>query len=122
MVEMINEVVTTGMSVIPCTEFPITRITFLKPESIKPHRNSLMSFKPQCLSGMKANDSFFNVWRWFQLEQNRIRMKAPIHDSLLFSYKDNDVEVVEEIRISMETPMHIHGVKMRIPADAAKLN
>ena len=119
MQEMIREVHDTGMSVLPCTEFPMVRRTFLKPWENKLHRNSLMSFKPQALSGVKANDSFFKVWREFQLRQHRIRMKAPIHDSLVFTYKNTDEKVVEEIRASMETPMTINGVVMRIPADAA---
>lgn len=120
MQRMIREVHDTGMAVLPCLEFPMVRLTFLKPWENKLHRNSLMSFKPQALSGVKANDSYFKVWRKFQLEEKRIRMKAPIHDSLVFTYKEVDEAVVEEIREYMETPMTINGVVMRIPADAAK--
>lgn len=116
--ELLDEIRLEGKMILPCAEFPWVRMTFLKPWESKLHKNTAMAHKPQSLSGLKANRSFYDVWKEFQIKQQRIRMKAPIHDSLFFTYKSSDEKVVKEVCEIMESPMHIHGVKMRIPSDA----
>lgn len=116
--ELLYEVRETGMIKLPCIEFPWTRMTFLKPWESKIHKNTVMAHKPQSLSGLKANRSFFDVWKEYQINQQRIRMKAPIHDSLFFTYGKGDTSVVAEVQKIMETPMTVQGRVMRIPTDA----
>lgn len=117
--ELLKEIQETGLITLPCEEFPWVRQTFLKPWESKLHKNVAMAHKPQSLSGMKANFSFYAVWKEFQIIRGVIRMKAPIHDSLLFTYNQRNEKVVKEISEVMETPMHIHGTLMRIPTDAS---
>ncbi len=116
--KLLEEIRLTGLMKLPCDEFPWTRMTFTKPWESKLHKNTVMAHKPQSLSGLKANYSFYEVWKEYQIKQHRIRMKAPIHDSLVFSYKKGDEKIVEEVSDIMERPMHINGVQMRIPSDA----
>lgn len=113
---LINEIKTTGMMKLPCEEFPWTRITFTNPD-IKHHLNSALSFKPQSLSGLKCNDSYYKIWKKYDLIERRIKVVTPVHDSIVFQHRPNDVAVVQELKDLMETPMHIHGVQMRIPVD-----
>lgn len=113
---LVEEVKTTGMMKIPCEEFSWTRLTF-KDINIKHNVNSALSFKPQCLSGLKCNDSFYKIWKEFDLKQKRIRVVTPVHDSIVFQHKIGDEKVVEDLKLIMETPMTIHGVVMRIPVD-----
>lgn len=113
---LIEEIITTGMMKLPCDEFPWTRLTFKSPD-VKHHLNSALSFKPQSLSGLKCNDSFYKIWKKYDLTQKRIRVVTPVHDSIVFMHKIGDDKVALELKELMETPMHIHGVKMRIPVD-----
>jgi len=114
---LIEEVKSTGMMRLPCEEFPWTRLTFTNVD-IKHHLNSALSFKPQSLSGLKCNDSFYKIWKRYDLQQKRIKVVTPVHDSIVFMHRPNDEAVAQELKELMETPMHIHGVQMRIPVDA----
>lgn len=118
MEDLIMEVRLTKALVLPCVEFPWVRMTFLKPYESKLDKNACMAHKPQSLSGMKANDAFYEVWKELQINQKRIRVKAPIHDSIFFAYIEGDEKVVDEVRLIMEKPMTVNGTVMRIPADA----
>lgn len=115
---LVNYIENNGIITLPCPEFPWTRKTFLKPRDNKRDRNALMAHCPQSLSVMKANDSFYKIWKKFQIDQKRIRVIGQIHDSIPFQYKPDDLTIVDEVVEIMQTPLTINNVTVIIPADS----
>lgn len=139
---LIKEVQLTGRLVTPSGR---TRIFFGKPWLSKRAMNVAVAHKPQSLNVDLLNREFYNLWRsqiygefykisWFdgsitkisvpQLKSN-VRLKAQIHDSLLFQYRKEFPTIPETVRdVIMDTRIPICGADgitrtMYIPSDIA---
>jgi DNA polymerase I-like protein with 3'-5' exonuclease and polymerase domains len=98
---------------IACTKLLVsplgwTRYCFGNPAANKQALNSYVAHVPQNLSVSIINIAFMRVWQQFVLT-GRIRIKAQIHDSLLFQYRIGDEKVVEEVAAVMRIPVEIIG-------------
>lgn len=70
------------------------RKTFLKPWASKQDLNALVAHKPQSWSVRSINRAFFDSWHRYQLVEDKIRMKAQVHDEIFFQAKPEDMEYV----------------------------
>lgn len=105
---IINEVVTTGKIVSP---FNWTRVCFGKPTENKLHLNSLVAHPSQHLSVMIVNVEWYNVWRLTVYGELRghVRIKAQIHDSLLFIYRQNSEWAAKKVQELMNFKVPVKG-------------
>ena len=103
-----------------------TRYTFLDPGASKPALNSLVAHVPQNLSVSVINPCFYNIWRRSVYGDFRgvVRVKAQIHDSILYAYAEDRPDLPEKIQEMMKQAVpvtDIKGVKrtMVIPPDVS---
>lgn len=99
-----------------------TRHFFNDPTQSKPALNAAVAHGPQNLSVGIINKVFYRIWRdsVYGDLRGRVRLKAQIHDSLLFAYKG--AEVPEIVRSRMVHPIEVTDIKgvkrtMLIPPD-----
>lgn len=130
---IIKEVNTTGRIVSPRGW---TRIFFGKPSrSNKPLLNAAVAHPPQNLSVDIINEEFYNVWRASVYNsyykdgrliecalRGVVRIKAQIHDSIFFQYKEIRSDIPEIIAGIMNTTVAVKGAdgvtrNMFIPSD-----
>lgn len=95
--------------------------------SNKPALNAAVAHGPQNLSVTIINKVFYDLWRdtVYGDLRGRVRIKAQIHDSILFVFKGQ--EMPEIVRKRMENPVvvkDVHGVErtMLIPPDMSAGN
>lgn len=115
--EVIREVETTGKLVGPTGW---VRRTFLHPSKSKPALNACVAHPPQSLSVMLVNQAFYEVWKmqFFGKYAGLFRIKAQIHDSIFFQYKEGHEDIVDEVsRIMYSKNCILHGRTMNIPND-----
>ena len=99
-----------------------TRYFFADPTTSKPAMNAAVAHGPQNLSVSIINKVFYTIWRESVYGELRghVRVKAQIHDSILYEYKSEDsAKRVQEL---MRYPLQVkdsHGVvrTMIIPSD-----
>lgn len=99
-----------------------TRWFFADPSKSKPALNAAVAHGPQNLSVGIINRVFYRVWRssvYGEL-RGKVRLKAQIHDSLLFCWKGEDTPLL--VQSMMKEPVEIKGVDgitrtMLIPPD-----
>lgn len=104
-----------------------TRWFFADPTASKPALNASVAHGPQNLSVGIINTRFYKVW-WESVYgefRGIVRLKAQIHDSLLFCWKG--VDTPERVRKMMEHPIPVKDIKgvtrtMLIPPDMSSLN
>lgn len=130
---IIKEVTMTGRIVSPRGW---TRIFFGVPSrSNKPMLNAAVAHPPQNLSVDIINEEFYNVWRasvygsYYKSTQliscdlrNKIRIKAQIHDSIFFQYRQEFPELPNVVAGIMNTTVPVIGAdkvlrNMFIPSD-----
>ncbi len=99
-----------------------TRYFFSDPSASKPALNAAVAHGPQNLSVGIINRVFYKIWREtvYGSLQGKVRLKAQIHDSILYCYKGEDTP--QEVNSMMRLPVDvvdIKGVKrtMVIPPD-----
>jgi len=97
-----------------------TRYCFGDPSRNKRDLNALVAHPPQSLSVMVVNIGFKRIYR--ELQGPKLRLKAQIHDSVLFQYRKGDLETVRAARACMDNPIEVKdrlGIArtMRIPTD-----
>lgn len=102
-----------------------TRKCFGNPLASKSHLNAYVAHVPQSLSVMIVNKEFFKIWRLQIANPQKFRLKAQIHDSILFQYNPKTPEIVDEINAIMQTTVSVRGSdgKTRdlfIPTDVGK--
>lgn len=133
---IIKEVSTTGRLVSPRGW---TRIFFGKPSrQNKPLLNAAVAHPPQNLSVDIINEEFYNVWRASIYDgyykngsyvscplRGNVRVKAQIHDSIFFQYRDSRSDIPGIVAGIMETRVAVKGADavtrmMYIPSDISK--
>lgn len=131
--KIIEEVAKTGRLV---SALGWTRVFFGKPSrQNKPMLNAAVAHPPQNLSVGIVNREFYNVWRasvynsyykngkLVECElRDVIRIKAQIHDSIPFQYRENRPDALEKVKSIMDTRVEVRGAdgKLRtlyIPTD-----
>lgn len=130
---IIKEVNLTGRLVSP---LGMTRIFFGRPSrQNKPMLNAAVAHPPQNLSVSIINKEFYNVWRASVYNayykdgveikcelRNIVRLKAQIHDSIFFQYRQDRPDVPKIVEGIMDTRVTIKGADgitrtMYIPSD-----
>jgi hypothetical protein len=99
-----------------------TRYFFADPSKSKPALNAAVAHGPQNLSATILNTVYYKVW-WESMYgalRGSIRIKASIHDSLLFAYRG--LENAHKVRAMLESPVQVTDIKrvtrtMLIPPD-----
>jgi hypothetical protein len=112
--EIITEVETTGRMVSPSGW---TRICFGDPRNNKSDLNKYVAHGPQHLSVALVDEAFFDVLL-LQLGKyaGKLRLKAQIHDSILFQVREDSWHIAKEVQEIMNSKeITIHGRTMRIP-------
>jgi hypothetical protein len=104
-----------------------TRRFFGNPKKDKRVLNAAVAHGPQHLSVVIINREWYNIWKstiYGEL-RGRVRVKAQIHDSLPFIYKDH--AALDIVMSMMQTKIPITDPKgitrfMQIPSDLATGN
>lgn len=101
-----------------------TRYFFADPTKSKPAMNAAVAHGPQNLNAGILNKVFYKIWHdsMYGDLKGSLRMKAQIHDSILFCYRKDAPHVPEEIQKRMQIANQItdcHGVTrtMIVPSD-----
>lgn len=88
-----------------------TRHFFSDPKGSKPALNAAVAHGPQNLSVGIINKVFYRVWREsvYGALRGQLRVKAQIHDSILYCYKDSAVpQIVKDL---MVLPVQVTDIK-----------
>lgn len=99
-----------------------TRHFFADPGSSKPALNAAVAHGPQNLSGAILNIVFYRIWRESVYGElvGKVRLKAQIHDSILFGWKGDETPGRVQELMTHDLPIKdIHGKArvLRIPPD-----
>lgn len=86
-----------------------TRYCFSDPTKSKQALNGYVAHVPQSLSVMIVNKEFKEVWRWALDNPELIRIKAQIHDSILFQYPVGREDVVTTVNEMMQSKVMVTG-------------
>lgn len=105
--------------------FGWTRYFFAKPtRQAKTALNAAVAHPSQNLSVAIINKEWYAIWREtvYGSLRDRVRIKAQIHDSILFQYRAEDKSAAEEVKARMQTAVEVKGVDgirrtMRIPGE-----
>lgn len=120
--QIIREITISSKLVSP---FGWTRFFFAKPsKSNKPALNAAVAHGPQNLSVGIVNREWYAIWRAsvYGALRGRVRVKAQIHDSIPFQYREGDEAAAQEVLALMNTAVQVRGADgvvrtMRIPSD-----
>ncbi len=125
--EVIEEVQVTNKLVAPNGW---TRYVFDKPtRKRKLALNKAVAHKPQCLSVMLVDDAMFDFWLEYQIKRNIVRLKAQVHDEVIYQVRGTMDSVTGEIHSEhyaetskalselMARPITINNRVMVIPND-----
>lgn len=72
---------------------------------------------PQGLNARILNKGFWKIWQLVKEERGALRLKAQIHDSILFQYKADRPELIQKVLACMDNPIQVHGRTLSIPVD-----
>ena len=92
-----------------------TRYCFGHPDKNKRDLNAYVAHVPQNLSVSIINRCFHRIWRDIQLPATnvrpdgslKLRLKAQIHDEVLFQYHHEHHEIPEAVRLAMIEPVQV---------------
>lgn len=98
---------------------PLGHVRYFFSDVTKNHRafNSAVAHAPQNLSVSILNIGLWRVWQLVKESDGRLRLKAQVHDSVLFQYRKDMPELREKVIECMQNPVIIHGRTLRIPTD-----
>jgi hypothetical protein len=113
--EIVAEVTSTHMLTNPSGW---TRYCFGDPKNDKRALNAYVAHGPQHLSVQLLNIGFRKIFEELQ-DASCFRLKAQIHDSVFFQYKEGREDLVWEAEKRLRTPITIHGKELVIPNDAS---
>jgi hypothetical protein len=89
-----------------------TRHFFGDPRTNKPALNAAVAHGPQNLSNHIVNKGYYKTWResvYNPFIRGRLRVKAPIHDSILYCYKGEDIPHL--VKEWMTIPVQVKDIK-----------
>ena len=116
--EVINEIRTTGLLVTPtgwtrrCLEVPS------RERGDKLKLNKYVAHLPQSTSVMLIDEALFDFWLEWQIRQNKVRLKAQVHDEIVAqATPENRPEVQAALSELMRKPLEVRGRIMIIPND-----
>lgn len=103
---IIQQIQTTRKLVSP---FGWVRLFHGSPRDNKQHLNSAVAHAPQNLSVSIINKEWYKIWREtiYGSLRGRVRIKAQIHDSLLFIYRS--IEAAREVEAMMDLRVQVRG-------------
>lgn len=73
------------------------RWTFLDPARSKQDLNALVAHKPQSWAVKIVNRAFFDAWHRLQIVENVIRMKAQVHDEIVFMVRPENEQYATKV-------------------------
>lgn len=115
---VISEINETGMLTTPVGW---TRLCFDRPSREKRDKlalNKYVAHQPQCTSVMLVDEAEFDFWYRCQIVENKIRLKAQVHDEVVYMVKPADYEYTRPILAElMARPVQVNGRTMIIPND-----
>ena len=116
--KVITDVRTAGM-LVGATGW--TRVCHGKPsreKSDKKHLNEYVAHPPQSLSVMMIDDALFDFWIEYQINRNRVRLKAQVHDEIVFQSRPENVEAdLAAVSEYLRRPVEVNGKTLIIPND-----
>ena len=115
--EVFEEIATTGR-LTGATGW--TRVCFGRPTrgGHKPTINKYVAHAPQSLSAMILDEGYFDFWLEYQIRQGRARLKAPVHDEVVFQSRPQDsVALRDELGKLISRPYTVRGRTLIIPTD-----
>lgn len=114
--EIIEEIRTTNLLRLPngwtrrCFGTPSKR-----PED-KKHLNEYAAHPSQSLSVMLVDEGLFDFWLEYQLEKNLARVKAQVHDEVIYQSKPEHIsESAMALSKLLMRPLEVHGRTLIIP-------
>lgn len=113
--EVVAEVLSTKMLSSPSGW---TRYCFGDPSKDKRYLNALVAHGPQHLSVELLNVGFRQIFEELQ-DATSFRLKAQIHDSIFFQYREGREDLVDKAEKMLRTPVVVHGKELVIPNDAS---
>jgi DNA polymerase I-like protein with 3'-5' exonuclease and polymerase domains len=113
--EVANEVMSTSKIVSPSGW---SRYCFSNPVANKMALNSYIAHGPQHLSVMLLNRGFYKLFKELQ-DPNTFRLKAQIHDSILFQYREDREDLVHKANEILMGTIVFRGKSLTIPNDAS---
>ena len=97
-----------------------TRRCLRNPEDNTHVYNSYVAHPSQSLSVVRMNEALFEFWRIKQIKESKIRLKAQVHDDIIWQDKPEDTaENTAWLSREMTKPTLVNGRQMIIPVDAA---
>lgn len=78
---------------------------------------SAVAHSPQNLSVSVLNIGLWKVWELIKASEGNLRLKAQVHDSILFQYHKDHGEYLQKVLDCLDNPVVIHGRTLRIPID-----
>ena len=88
-----------------------TRYCFGKPDKNKSDLNALVAHGPQSLNARTLNEAYMRVFYEVALPNaDTFRLHAQIHDSILFSYSTDRLDIPELVKDCMELPVSVRDV------------
>jgi DNA polymerase I-like protein with 3'-5' exonuclease and polymerase domains len=116
--EVIEEIKLTGLLTTPVGW---TRKCFDAPSREKRDKlalNKYVAHKPQCTSVMIVDEAEFDFWYRCQIVENKVRLKAQVHDEVVYMVRPKDYEYTRPILAElMARPVEVNGRTMIIPND-----
>lgn len=117
--EVVKEIQMTGL-LVGATGW--TRKCFADPTTKKHYLNKYVAHGPQSLNVKILNPAFFESWLHLQILEpvvdNRIRMKAQVHDEIIWQCKPHMMEASTAfVKKEMERPIIVRGRTLIIPTD-----
>lgn len=116
--EVIEEIRITGKLVGPTGW---TRYCFETPSRAKADKlalNKYVAHGPQSLSSLIVDEAMFDFWYEYQIKQNIIRLKAPVHDEVVYMVKPENYNITKPaLSELLSRPVMVRGRKMVIPND-----
>jgi DNA polymerase I-like protein with 3'-5' exonuclease and polymerase domains len=112
--EVVQEVISTKMLTNPSGW---TRYCFADPSKDKRALNAYVAHGPQHLSVELLNVGFRQIFEELQ-SSDSFRLKAQIHDSIFFQYREGREDLVDKAEKMLRTEIVVHGKKLVIPNDA----
>ena len=112
--EVKNEIVTTKK-----LKSPLGHTRFFFGDVVKNYRafNSAVAHAPQNLSVSVLNKGFWKLWQLVKKHNGNFRLKAQVHDSAPFQYREGKPEILLEVIEALDNPVIVHGRTLRIPTD-----